>query len=206
MSGALTANDLRLMDVALAHAFAGLGTDRADPSVGWRDCPRTAASLATGATAPGGRPHAETQALDKGRVRPRAAARDVYVTLEPCSHQGEDPRLAPPRLSGRVVARVVVGLIPILMCAFSGRGIAMLARSRDRGDRRCARQKEGEAINAGFFSRVRTGLPLVLQDRRPQYLRCRSGAGAGVRVSMPPFSALGGRVKRGCGWRSRRYC
>lgn len=161
MSGALTANDLRLMDVALAHAFAGLGTTAPNPSVGCVIA-RDGRIIATGATAPGGRPHAEAQALDRAGEAARGA--DVYVTLEPCSHQGETPPCASALIRAGVARVFVACTDPDVRV--SGRGIAML---RDAGIEviEDVRQKEGEAINAGFFTRVRTGLPLVLQDRRP---------------------------------------
>ncbi|WP_105431909.1 bifunctional diaminohydroxyphosphoribosylaminopyrimidine deaminase/5-amino-6-(5-phosphoribosylamino)uracil reductase RibD [Neorhizobium sp. T6_25] len=73
-------------------------------------------------TAPGGRPHAETQALEIAREKARGAT--VYVTLEPCSHYGRTPPCANALVEAGV-ARVVISLTdpdPRV----SGRGIAIL--------------------------------------------------------------------------------
>lgn len=153
--------DLRFMDAALALAFSGLGSTAPNPSVG---CviTKNGKVIATAVTAPGGRPHAEAQALETAGEAARGA--DVYVTLEPCSHQGHTPPCAE-ALVRAGVARVLIA------CGdpdprVSGRGIAML-REAGIGVIEGVRQAEGDALNAGFFTRVRTGLPLVLQDRRP---------------------------------------
>ncbi|MFN3834463.1 MAG: bifunctional diaminohydroxyphosphoribosylaminopyrimidine deaminase/5-amino-6-(5-phosphoribosylamino)uracil reductase RibD [Glycocaulis sp.] len=160
MPGALDPQHLRLMDAALAWAFTGLGTTAPNPSVGCVIA-REGHVLAAAVTAPGGRPHAEAQALETAGEAARGA--DVYVTLEPCSHHGETPPCAA-ALVRAGVARVFVACTDP-DTRVSGRGIAML---REAGVEviEGVRQSEAEAMNAGFFTRVRTGLPLVLQDRR----------------------------------------
>jgi diaminohydroxyphosphoribosylaminopyrimidine deaminase/5-amino-6-(5-phosphoribosylamino)uracil reductase len=65
------------------------------------------AVVAVAATAQGGRPHAETLALDM--AADRAAGATVYVTLEPCSHHGRTPPCADALISagvGRVVTAI----------------------------------------------------------------------------------------------------
>lgn len=160
MSEALTPADLRLMDVALALAFSGLGTTAPNPSVGCVIA-KDGKVIAKAVTAPGGRPHAEAQALETAGKAARGA--DVYVTLEPCSHHGQTPPCAE--------ALVRAGVARVLIASHdpdprvSGRGVAML---REAGITvfEGVREVQGDALNAGFFTRLRTGLPLVLQDRR----------------------------------------
>ncbi|HAW47239.1 MAG TPA: riboflavin biosynthesis protein RibD, partial [Roseovarius sp.] len=45
-----------------------------------------------GSTAPGGRPHAEPQALAQAGALARGAT--AYVSLEPCAHHGQTPPCA----------------------------------------------------------------------------------------------------------------
>src|SRR5262245_26760355 len=84
------AEDAAHMSAALALARRGLGRVWPNPAVG---CVLVARSngrslvVGRGWTQPGGRPHAETEALARAGNLARGAI--AYVTLEPCSHHGQ---------------------------------------------------------------------------------------------------------------------
>ena len=160
-SRAVTPADLRFMDAALARAFQALGTTAPNPAVG---CVIVSQGrvLAASATAPGGRPHAETQALTIAGEAARGAS--VYVTLEPCAHHGRTPPCA------EALVRAGVGEV-IIACRdpfaeVDGRGAAIL-RSAGLGVIEGVRAAQAEALNAGFFQTVRAGQALLIDDPRP---------------------------------------
>ena len=74
------------MSVALSLGRRGLGKTWPNPSVG---CVIVSDDVVVGRgiTGDGGRPHAETQAL--AQAGDRAMGATVFVTLEPCSHEGQ---------------------------------------------------------------------------------------------------------------------
>ena len=160
MTATVTSDDLRYMDVALALAYARLGATAPNPSVG---CVIVKDNRIVGAaaTAPGGRPHAETQALDL--AGPNAEDATVYVTLEPCSHYGKTPPCAEALVAAKP-ARVVVACIDPFE-SVSGRGIARLQEAGIdvvTG----VRETAAETLNHGFFTHVKTGRPAVYEDDR----------------------------------------
>jgi diaminohydroxyphosphoribosylaminopyrimidine deaminase/5-amino-6-(5-phosphoribosylamino)uracil reductase len=80
--------DRRFMAAAIALARRGLGLCAPNPAVGALVVSGTVIA-ARGWTKPGGRPHAETEALrDAGSA---AKGATLYVSLEPCSHHGSTP-------------------------------------------------------------------------------------------------------------------
>jgi diaminohydroxyphosphoribosylaminopyrimidine deaminase/5-amino-6-(5-phosphoribosylamino)uracil reductase len=109
-----------------------------------------------GATAPGGRPHAEPQALAMAGEAARGAT--VYVTLEPCAHHGQTPPCAD-ALVAAGVAHVVIGATDPDPRT-NGAGIVRLRGAGiEVTDRVC--EAEAAELLAGFASRVTRGRPLV---------------------------------------------
>src|SRR5258705_126610 len=82
------AQDERFMQLALALGRRGLGHTWPNPAVG-AVIVKNGVILGRGWTQAGGRPHAETEALKRAGRAARGAT--LYVTLEPCSHQGKTP-------------------------------------------------------------------------------------------------------------------
>jgi diaminohydroxyphosphoribosylaminopyrimidine deaminase / 5-amino-6-(5-phosphoribosylamino)uracil reductase len=150
-----SAADLVHMRAALALARRGLGNVWPNPAVG---CVLVEAGRVVGRgwTRPGGRPHAETEALR--RVGRRAHGAAAYVSLEPCSHRGQTPPCADALIAagiGRVVAAIEDPDPRV-----AGRGIARL-RAAGIAVEVGVGAAEAAEVNAGFFSRVQRGRPLV---------------------------------------------
>jgi diaminohydroxyphosphoribosylaminopyrimidine deaminase / 5-amino-6-(5-phosphoribosylamino)uracil reductase len=80
--------DLRWMEAALNLGSRSLGLAAPNPAVG-AILVKDGSVVGRGATAPGGRPHAERIAIDQAGEAARGAT--LYVTLEPCSHFGVSP-------------------------------------------------------------------------------------------------------------------
>ncbi|MEZ5842544.1 MAG: bifunctional diaminohydroxyphosphoribosylaminopyrimidine deaminase/5-amino-6-(5-phosphoribosylamino)uracil reductase RibD [Hyphomicrobiaceae bacterium] len=150
--------DLRWMDMALMLARRGLGTTAPNPSVGAVIVdPATDTLIARGWTQPGGRPHAEVEALARAGADARGAT--MYVTLEPCSHFGRTPPCADAVIAAGIT-RLVVGVRdPDPRVA--GRG---LKRCVEAGIavRSGVRAAEAHRVTLGHILRVTERRPLVL--------------------------------------------
>ncbi|MFN3613253.1 MAG: bifunctional diaminohydroxyphosphoribosylaminopyrimidine deaminase/5-amino-6-(5-phosphoribosylamino)uracil reductase RibD, partial [Rubrimonas sp.] len=148
------------MRAALSLARRGLGATWPNPAVG---CVirRNGVVLGRGWTQPGGRPHAEQVALEQARDRWGGEAlrgADVFVTLEPCSHQGKTPPCAD-ALARSGVGRVVAPLAdpdPRV----NGSGFDRLRAAGTRVEIGLL-ESEARALNAGFLSRLALGRPHV---------------------------------------------
>ncbi len=100
--------DQHMMGIALMLARRGLGTTAPNPSVGAVIADEATGELiARAVTQPGGRPHAETEALKRAGARARGAT--LYVTLEPCAHHGKTPPCADAVVAAGI-GRVVIGV------------------------------------------------------------------------------------------------
>jgi diaminohydroxyphosphoribosylaminopyrimidine deaminase/5-amino-6-(5-phosphoribosylamino)uracil reductase len=148
-------DDLHHMRAALALARRGLGNAWPNPAVG---CVlvRHGQVVGRGWTQPGGRPHAETEAIR--RAGPKSRGATAYVTLEPCSHHGRTPPCCD-ALQAAGVARVVVAMRdpdPRV----NGRGLDRLRAAAIVVEEGLC-ESEARALNAGFFRRIEAGLPVV---------------------------------------------
>ncbi len=116
-------DDRRFMAEAVALGQSARGSSAPNPNVGCVIVARNGKVVGRGATAPGGRPHAEALALAAAGAKARGAT--VYLTLEPCAHaSARGPACADLLVAARP-ARVVVALKdPDPRTA--GRGIAQL--------------------------------------------------------------------------------
>ena len=102
----MSRTDNRYMAMALSLGRRAQGTCAPNPAVG---CVIVADGriVGRGWTQPGGRPHAETQALAQAGAQARGAT--AYVSLEPCAHHGETPPCADALIAAGI-ARVVAPL------------------------------------------------------------------------------------------------
>jgi diaminohydroxyphosphoribosylaminopyrimidine deaminase/5-amino-6-(5-phosphoribosylamino)uracil reductase len=97
------------MAEAVVLGEAARGTTAPNPNVGCVIVSPEGEVVGRGATAAGGRPHAESVALE--RAGKRAKGSTVYVTLEPCAHQSERGPACSNLLTEAKPARVVIAMV-----------------------------------------------------------------------------------------------
>ena len=93
---------------AIALGESARGCSAPNPNVGCVILSSAGKLVGKGATAEGGRPHAEAIAL--GQAGKRAKGATVYVTLEPCAHASERGPACTDLLLAEKPARVVIAL------------------------------------------------------------------------------------------------
>ncbi len=151
--------DNRFMELALRLARAGLGTCAPNPSVGAvivRGTDGLAQVVGRGRTQPGGRPHAESQAIARAGDEARGAT--LYVTLEPCAHHGRTPPCCEAVIAAGIAHVVVAQRDPDDRVA--GQGIAAMQDAGIRVD--VGIEREAAAwVNAGHVLRVTQSRPFV---------------------------------------------
>lgn len=151
-----SAADQRHMRKALALAKKGIGLASPNPSVGcvavqdgrivgrgWHEYARL--------------DHAEVRALREAGERARGAT--VYVTLEPCCHQGRTPPCADLLVKSGVRRVVVARIDP--NPRVSGQGVDRLRGAGIQVDVGLMSEEAGRIIEP-FACRMTTGLPLVV--------------------------------------------
>jgi diaminohydroxyphosphoribosylaminopyrimidine deaminase/5-amino-6-(5-phosphoribosylamino)uracil reductase len=148
-------DDERFMAEAIRLGLTHLGQTGTNPSVGCLIV-KDDRIIGRGVTAPGGRPHAEPQALAEAGEAARGAT--AYVTLEPCSHYGKTAPCANALIAAGV-ARVVASLTDP-DSRVSGRGLDML-RSAGIKVETGVLEQEGRRALAGYLMRQTKGRPYV---------------------------------------------
>ena len=157
MATTTDARDRHNMQTALALGRRALGSAWPNPAVGCVLVREDEGGRVVGRgwTQPGGRPHAETEAL--GRAGAAARGATAYVTLEPCDHHGQTPPCSE-ALIGAGIARAVIAIEdPDPRTA--GRGLARLAECGVDVHVGLGRDDAAD-LNAGFFLRLAEGRPL----------------------------------------------
>ena len=150
-----SADDLRFMKLALTLGRRGLGNAWPNPAVG-AVIVKDGIIVGRGWTQPGGRPHAEVEALRQAKRQAKGAT--LYVTLEPCSHEGKSPPCADAIVKAGI-ARVVSALEdPNPEVAGQGH-----ARLRDNGITVDVGLRAEEALraHAGHIARIQRSRPHV---------------------------------------------
>ena len=150
-----SASDIGHMRAALALARRNLGATWPNPSVGCVIA-RDGVVLGRGWTQTTGRPHAETEALNRAGAAAKGAT--AYITLEPCSHHGKTPPCADALVAAGIARAVVAVEDPDSRVA--GKGFATLKKAGIELEVGVLAEEAAE-LNAGFFQRVREGRPLV---------------------------------------------
>jgi diaminohydroxyphosphoribosylaminopyrimidine deaminase/5-amino-6-(5-phosphoribosylamino)uracil reductase len=148
--------DRRFMQLALTLGRRGLGRTWPNPAVG-AVVVKDGIVVGRGWTQPGGRPHAEPEALRRAGEAARGAT--LYVTLEPCSHFGKSPPCADAVIAAGI-ARVVTAIEdpnPLV----AGQGHARLRAAGIVVDVGLGAE-EAARDHAGHFRRVRDKRPHVI--------------------------------------------
>jgi diaminohydroxyphosphoribosylaminopyrimidine deaminase/5-amino-6-(5-phosphoribosylamino)uracil reductase len=110
-----------------------------------------------GATAPGGRPHAEAVALSEAGAKAKGAT--LYTTLEPCAHVSERGPTCARLIPEAGIARVVIGIKdPDPRTA--GEGIRLLREAGIETKTGIGRQAARDSMS-GYLSRIERGRPRI---------------------------------------------
>jgi diaminohydroxyphosphoribosylaminopyrimidine deaminase / 5-amino-6-(5-phosphoribosylamino)uracil reductase len=150
-----SSDDERFMRLALALGRRNLGHTWPNPAVG-AVIVKDGVIIARGWTQEGGRPHAEVEALR--RAKKAAEGATMYVSLEPCSHQGKTPPCADAIIRAGIAR--VVSAMEDPNPDVAGQGHERLRAKGIAVDIGLGAQ-EARRIHAGHVMRVTEGRPYV---------------------------------------------
>ncbi len=148
--------DRRYMALALTLGRRGLGRTWPNPAVG-AVIVKDDMIVGRGWTQPGGRPHAEVEALRRAGKAARGAT--LYVTLEPCSHHGKTPPCANAIIAAGI--QRVVSALEDPNPKVAGEGHRRLAAAGIDVDIGIGAE-QARRDHAGHIRRVRDGRPNVM--------------------------------------------
>jgi len=149
-------SDAGWMAEAARLGQAARGRTAPNPNVGCVIVAADGELVASGATAPGGRPHAEAVALAAAGEAARGAT--LYTTLEPCAHPSDRGPTCAALIPAAGISRVVIGLEdPDARTA--GEGIAMLRAAGLTVD--LVDSPEARDSLSGYLTRITLGRPRI---------------------------------------------
>jgi diaminohydroxyphosphoribosylaminopyrimidine deaminase/5-amino-6-(5-phosphoribosylamino)uracil reductase len=150
-------DDARWMGQAVALGDSARGRTAPNPNVGCVIVSPVGEMVGRGATAPGGRPHAEAIALAQAGDAARGAT--LYSSLEPCAHHSQRGPTCSVAVAEAGLARAVIALEdPDPRTA--GKGMAHLRSAGVEVEIGCL-AAAAQASTAGFLTRLRLGRPRI---------------------------------------------
>jgi len=150
-------DDAKWMAEALALGEDARGRSAPNPNVGCVIVSPSGKIVGRGATARGGRPHAEAVALDQAGKRAKGAM--VYVTLEPCAHDSPRGPACTELLAKAQPARVVIALRDPDPRT-SGKGVRRLRAAGIEVKLGVGREAARRSL-AGWLTRLQLGRPRI---------------------------------------------
>ena len=175
------------MTLALTLGRRGLGNAWPNPAVG-AVVVKDGVVVGRGWTQPGGRPHAEVEALRRAGEAARGAT--LYATLEPCSHHGQTPPCVDAIMAAGV-ARVVSALED--------------PNPRIAGEGHARLRQQGVTVDVGLGRRGRAARPCRAFPPRARRAPARDAEARGLgRRQGRPAGPQAGRDHRRGG--ARRAC
>ncbi len=177
------ADDARFMGRAIELAVERMGQTWPNPAVGCVIV-KDGEIVSEAATAPGGRPHAEEQAVPAAGKAAKGAT--AYVTMEPCGARSSGRKSCSHFLTEAGVGRVVVAAVDPSPFA-SGRGVDRLRKAGLEVETGLMAD-EAAVLYEGYLHRVETGRPMVRISA--------DGEGFDARFAASPKSDLATELKR----------
>ncbi len=166
-------DDATYMRRAIDLALARMGETWPNPAVGCVIV-KNGVVISEAATAPGGRPHAEEQAVPA--AGPDVVGATAYVTLEPCGARSSGRSSCAHFLAEAGIARVVMAALDPSPFA-SGRGTERL-RQAGLTVETGLMGDEAAVLSEGFLHRLETGRPMVRISADGQGFDARFAASA----------------------------